>query len=363
MDSIKKAILFYKDEFESNQLYSYLSNHENNIEIKKLFGELSKIESSHAKFWYLFLKERNIRVKHKFYLNKLWIYKILRSLLGTKLFITLLEMKEISSTDAYYNFYKNPILKENEKIFLSKIIEDELEHEHIFAEKKKDNDFGNIRDFILGMNDGLVEILGTVTGLAAVYPTRPLTVGTSGLVVGVAGALSMAIGAFTSVRSQRQVNEGIKNKMEILFNVSKDKAKDELFNKLHKSGIPDNISSEVVEKLSDNKNAMTNLLIEDVKENELRSALYTGVAYLVGLIFPVIPFFFIKSSSLIALIFSAIFAAIALSVVGTVVSIASETLSLKNKVFEMVATGLGAAALSYLFGKLVQIVFGGKIGG
>jgi len=38
----------------------------------------------------------------------------------------------------------------------------------------------------------------------------------SGLVVGVAGALSMGIGAFISVRSLRQINESTHARMEIL---------------------------------------------------------------------------------------------------------------------------------------------------
>lgn len=361
MNAIDRAINFYKEELEAKELYSYLSKAEKNPEIKNIFEALTKIEAEHAKFWYMFLKDRSVKVKHKKSSSrKLLLYKILRTLLGSRLFITLLEMKESTSTDEYYDYFKEPILTEDEKAILSKIIEDELEHERTFNRQKSTINIDNIRDFILGMNDGLVEILGTVTGLSAVYPKSPLTVGTAGLVVGVAGAMSMAIGAYTSVRSQRQVNEGIKKKMELLFSVSKDRAKDELLNKLKESGIPVELGKEVVDKLSDNEDAMTNLLIEEVSENEINSALYTGIAYLVGLIFPVLPYFIISSSSLLALIFSVIFAAIALSIVGSVVSIASESLSIKGKIFEMVATGLGAAALSYLFGTFVQYIFGIK---
>jgi len=241
---------------------------------------------------------------------------------------------------------------------LAKIIQDELEHESHFGNQKGAFDIGNIRDFILGMNDGLVEILGTVTGLSAVYPSHPFTVGINGLIVGVAGALSMAIGAFTSVRSQRQVNEGIKSKMELLFSVSKQRAQDELYSKLTQSGIPEDISREVVGKLSENQQAMIGLLTEEVTENEFKSAAYTGLSYILGVVFPVLPFFIISTSSLMSLILSIILAAIALSIVGFVVSIASESLSIKNKAMEMVATGLGAAAISYIFGTIIQTVFG-----
>lgn len=358
MNALDKAKKFYYDEFEAKQLYSYLAKVESKKEIREIFEELAKIEAKHTKFWYTFLSDRDVKVSPTIHNRSLWFYKVLRTLLGSKLFIILLEMKESNSTDEYYSYYKDPILTEKERQMLSQIVEDELEHEKNLGKQNKEVNFSNIRDFILGMNDGLVEILGTVTGLSAVYQNKPLVVGTSGLVVGIAGALSMAIGAYTSVRSQRQVNEGIKSKMELLFNVSKDRAKEELLNKLNDSGIPDDVSREVVEKLSDNENAMANLLVEEVKENEIKSALYTGLAYLAGLIFPVIPYFFITSSSLIALLFSVVFAAIALSIVGAVVSIASESLSIKSKIIEMVLSGIGAAVLSYLFGTIVQLVFG-----
>ncbi|KHO60956.1 MULTISPECIES: VIT1/CCC1 transporter family protein [Thermoanaerobacter] len=359
MNPIDQAISFYKEEVEAADLYTYLAKVEKNPETKSNFEALAKIEKAHAKFWHQFLKDRNIEIpKEKSRKFRLFTYKMLRTLLGSKLFVTILEMNETTSTESYYRYFNEASLTEEEKLILSKIIEDELEHEKIFSRQKDKFSIENIRDFILGMNDGLVEILGTVTGLSAVYPKSPITVGTAGLVVGVAGALSMAIGAYTSVRSQRQVNEGIKKKMELLFKVSKDRAKEEFLNKLSESGIPEDVGAEIVDKLSNNEDAMTNLLTEDVSENEIKSALYTGIAYLVGLVFPVLPYFIITSSSLVALAFSVVFAAIALSIVGIVVSVASESLSIKGKVLEMVATGLGAAVLSYLFGTLVQKLFG-----
>ncbi|MGB9781055.1 VIT1/CCC1 transporter family protein [Caldanaerobacter sp.] len=359
MNFIGQALNFYKEEIEAYMLYSYLYQVEKNPKTKENFLKLAEMEKSHANFWEKFLKDRGTNIpEQKKHPIKLFIYKILRKLLGGKLFVTILEMNEISTTEYYFKFLNEAALSEKERDILSKIIEEELEHEKLFEQEKDNISIENIRDFIMGMNDGLVEILGTVTGLSAVYPKSPITVGTAGLVVGVAGALSMAIGAYTSVRSQRQVNEGLKRKMELLFKVSKERAKEEFLNKLQDSGIPAEVSEEIAYKLSNNEEAMTNLLTEEVTENEIKSALYTGIAYLLGLIFPVIPYFFISSSSLLALSFSVLFAAIALSIVGIVVSVASENLSIKAKIVEMVVTGLGAAALSYLFGTLVQKIFG-----
>jgi VIT1/CCC1 family predicted Fe2+/Mn2+ transporter len=166
----------------------------------------------------------------------------------------------------------------------------------------------------------------------------------------------MGIGSFISVRSQRQVNEGTKRRMELLFRVSEERAKGELLDRLVSSGIPDDIAGDVAEKIGERREAVTNLLIEETQEQEWRSALYTGAAYTVGVFFPVVPYFF-SGSSLMALPFSITFAGAALSVVATMVSVISG-IQIRQKILEMVATGLGAAALSYLIGHLIQNIFG-----
>ena len=114
----------------------------------------------------------------------------------------MLELGETGAYKRYHRFLQDAPLKGEEKARLRKIILDELEHEKTFRQESTGTWATHVRDFVLGMNDGLVEILGAVTGLSAVYVGRPLIVGVSGLIVGIAGALSMAIGAFVSVRSQ-----------------------------------------------------------------------------------------------------------------------------------------------------------------
>jgi VIT1/CCC1 family predicted Fe2+/Mn2+ transporter len=79
------------------------------------------------------------------------------------------------------------------------------------------------------------------------------------------------------------------------------------------------------------------------------------LAYLTGVAFPVLPYF-VASSSLLALPFSVLLAGTALAIVAGTVSILSG-ISIRKKVFEMVSTGLGAAFLSYLFGRLMEAIF------
>lgn len=355
-EMLNLATKFYEDEYKDSILYAYLGNSEKDPKLREEFLRLSKIESNHARFWHEFLIKRG-RTPKKPKINKinLFFVKLLRKLLGPGIIVSLLEMGENSAIQKYFNFLTKYQLSEEERKILSKVILDELEHERFFHESKKRFHTENIRDFVLGMNDGLVELLGAVTGLSAVYLHNPRVVGISGLIVGVAGALSMGIGAFISVRSQRQVNESVRQRMEVLFKVSPEKAKEELSRKLLETGIPEEVVEEVVEKLSSNEDALINLLVQESGENELRSALYTGLAYLTGVAFPVLPYF-IASSSLTALPFSILLAGTALAIVASVIS-AISGISIKKKVVEMISTGLGAAFLSYLFGRLMESLF------
>jgi len=93
-------------------------------------------------------------------------------------------------------------LSKHERRELIKILEDELTHgdEFLREESKLEDFLAYVKDAVLGMNDGLVEILSVTTGLAGAYG-NPFNVALGGLIVGIAGALSMGIGALVSARA------------------------------------------------------------------------------------------------------------------------------------------------------------------
>lgn len=357
MREVKTALEFYKEEYQDSLLYASLARDEKDETLKREFLRLSNIESKHAGFWHEFLAKRGtsppkVRVGRM----KILSVRFLRKILGPGAVASLLEMGENSAVEKYSRFLTEFQLDEDERKALLEVILDELEHEHFFSRTKKRFHTENVRDFVLGMNDGLVELLGAVTGLSAVYINSPRVVGISGLIVGVAGALSMAIGAFISVRSQRQVNESVRKRMEVLFKVSPERAREELLERLRDSGMPEEIAADVAEKLASNHDSLLKLLTgNEEDENELRSALYTGLAYILGVAFPVLPYF-LAPSSLVALPFSILLAGTALAIVAALISVLSG-ISIRTKVVEMVTTGLGAAFLSYLFGRLMESTF------
>ncbi|RIE07445.1 rubrerythrin family protein [Candidatus Cryosericum odellii] len=351
-----KAMNFYTDERSASRLYAYLAGSEKNPALRARFAELARVETLHMAFWRAFLLKRGIATAEPSWFSFAWS-RLLRQLLGTRRYLSLLEITEATAVDSYYQFLNFATLEEAEKTNIARIIEDELGHEEELESQFNALPKDNVRDFVMGMNDGLVELLGAVTGLSAVYPTRPQIVAVNGLVVGLAGALSMGIGTWVSVRSQRQVNEGIRRKTDLLFSVAPKRAQAELARKLTESGMPADLTDEITEKLASNKEAMIGLLTEHTRVNEIRSALFTGVAYIIGLLFPVLPYFFARNSFM-ALIFSVLFAGLALAIVASIITLTAGSNAFRHKIREMVITGLGAAAASYAFGRLVQAVFG-----
>lgn len=353
---VAEAMKFYDNEVNDAAIYSALMKMERDPEFRGKLEKMVGMEEDHAAFWRSFLEKRGFTPKMKKRGLFMGVVKLLKRIFGSAMIASLFELGERTAVSSYTSFLEASNLAGEERTRLKRIIIDELEHENVFSRSKQLLKVENLRDFILGMNDGLVEILGAVTGLSAVYVHNPLMVAASGLIIGVAGALSMGIGAFVSVRSQRQANEGVKRRMELLFKVSEERAREELQDKLVSSGMPDDIAKDVVEKVSERKEAVTRLLVEETQEEELRAALYTGFAYIIGVFFPVVPYFF-SSSSLMALPFSIAFAGTVLAFMATMVSLISG-IPIKKKIVEMVATGLGAAGLTYTLGYVIQRTFG-----
>ncbi len=354
---LDKARRFYLGEIDDWQTYSLLAKHSRDDELRALLERIAAMERQHADFWAGILERhgqplptprpRRLRA---------FLLRLLQRRINPLLLIAALELGETGAVEAYHRLWQSRLLPPTDCERLRGIILDELEHEAAFRRQTRQAGLQNVRDFVLGMNDGLVEILGAVTGLSAAYAGNPLLVAVSGLVVGIAGALSMGIGAFISVRSQRQVNAGARQRMAVLFSVAPERAVDEYRERLSASGLPDTLSNEVARKLGDNREALSKLLLEEVSENEWRSGLFTGSAYLFGVLFPVLPYF-IADSALPALIGSVLLAGLALAVVGGFIALVSG-IRLRTKIIEMLVSGLGAAALAWLFGSLMQNVFG-----
>ncbi len=65
----------------------------------------------------------------------------------------------------------------------------------------------NLRDVMLGLNDGLVASFAVTSGVAGAFTRSPGVIMMAGLAEMLGGAVSMALAAFISARSQREFHE------------------------------------------------------------------------------------------------------------------------------------------------------------
>ncbi len=362
---VKTAIEMYKDEVETSIIYRELSKYTKDPEISKKLLELSEVERSHADFWKNFLEKRGVdpaRIKINKTLLRLKI--ALFKILGYGLTLKILELGEDEAIKSYSKLLGSPELSDDEKQRLRKILEDELVHEEEFEEEESRlKDFlMHVRDAILGMNDGLVEILSVSAGLAGAYGD-PIYVALGGSIVGIGGALSMAVGTYISVKAQRDVKLGTLERIKLAARY----ATNILVERVKASLLKRGYSRDAVEKIGEDAKANPDILSKIVAEEEYGiseesienpriASLYTGIFYIIGAFVPLIPYF-LGLPILYALILSFLMAASMLAVSGTIVAISSG-LTIRKKVVELVLSGLGSALATYGIGALASLLFG-----
>ena len=366
---VKLAREALADELFASVIYSRLAGLYAGESVKSKLIKISKMEGEHVSFWQEFLKGRGFDISNvKVNRLKLALYTIVFRLIGLGLTLRILEMGENKAIELYSRMLESEELDDYEKNKLRKILEDELVHEQEFAEEesKFEEFLEHVRDTILGMNDGLVEVLSVATGLAGVYGS-PFHVALGGLIVGAAGALSMGIGALASVRAQRQIHEGVLQRISVASRYVGHVFKDRVVNYMIKKGYSKEISEAIAEESSKNHKLLSKVIAEEeygikeeTLENPFRAGLYTGLAYAFGAFVPLVPYF-IGIPISIAMLLSLIFAGAALAFTGFIIAI-SASLAVKKKVIEMILAGLGSAGVTFIIGRVLSMLFGVEVG-
>ena len=362
---IDKAIEMYKDELFSSIIYRELARLRGEEKLGRELSRLADMEEEHAEFWRDFLRKRGINVEGiRVSGAKLLAYKILVRLIGTGLALRLLETGESKAVEEYSRILDDPSLTPEEREALKRILEDELMHEHdLMEEEGRFKEFmEHVRDAVLGMSDGLVEILSVSAGLAGAYGD-PLYVALGGAIVGVGGALSMGISAFTGARAQRQVRMSVLGRIRLASRHVASALVSRLRRILLEKGFSEPAVKALEGDLESNPELLSRLvaeeehgLTEERLEDPAKAGLYTGLFYVVGAFVPLIPYFLLLPIPL-AMPLSFLLAGAMLAMTGFVIAV-SAGLNVKGKMVELVVAGIGAATATYLIGKLASIILG-----
>jgi len=221
--------------------------------------------------------------------------------------------------------------------------------------KGKAEEASNLRNFILGWQDGLVNVLGIVLGVA-IATTNTQIVLLAGLVATFAESLSMAAVAYTSSKAAKDFYLGqLKREMQSIDQIPEEEVREirEIF---YEKGFRGETLEIIVNTItSDKKLWAKTMMTEELHmfpedyEKPGKSAITVGISAIVGSLIPLVPFVFLGTFE--AMIASVIVSASALFVTGGIKG--KLTLgSWKRSGVEMVLIGLLAAVVGYLIGLL-----------
>ncbi len=216
---------------------------------------------------------------------KVFLYVALAKILGLTFALKLMERGE-EKAQKNYSLSQEDLLKE--------LARDEKVHEQELLELINEERLDYIGSMVLGLNDALVELTGALAGLTLAVQKASI-VALSGIITGIAAALSMSASDYLSRKS------------------------------------------------------------EGGEKKPLRSALYTGIAYIFTVLFLTFPYLVLKNP-FIALSLTVLNAIFVIFVFTFFLSVVKDQSFGKNFV-EMLSISMGVAAVSFFIGLFVRRFF------
>lgn len=356
-------------EVDAGFLYGLLADNEEDQDVAEVFRQMSEIENGHA---LAFLQKNNMnasqlpkpsnRAKTLKTIGKLFGYNyVLGVLLDTEKSISnsIAGARKKSKTSnsisdtAHVTILKN-ILNGNSNISGSNLARFEKRHRSVGGNA--------LRAAVLGGNDGLVSNFSLVMGIAGATSSQTgvLLAGLAGLL---AGALSMALGEWISVKSSQELYE---NQMQLEMDeieTNPEGEERELALIYLSKGIKESQAKEMAKEIMLSKDKAHEVLIkeelginpEDLKGSAMEAAITSFILFSVGAVIPVIPFFFLQGIK--AILLSSLLSACGLFLIGAAITLFTGK-SVWFSGFRQVLFGLLAAAITFGIGKLIGVSVG-----
>ena len=177
----------------------------------------------------------------------------------------------------------------------AKVLADEEKHENELLDMLDEESLRYSGSVVLGLNDALVELTGALAGFTLAFQNTRL-IALAGLITGISASFSMAASEYLSTKS------------------------------------------------------------EGGKQNPIKSAAYTGIAYIFTVTILIFPFL-INSNYLVSLGLTIFNAILVIALFNYYISVA-KGFQFKKRFLEMAGISLGVALLSFLLGNLISKWFG-----
>jgi VIT1/CCC1 family predicted Fe2+/Mn2+ transporter len=279
----KILLKMQKNEITEHNIYKILSKWLKDEKNSEILLKISQDELSH----YNILKsisQKDLK-PNKF---KIYLYLFLTKIFG---FTFVLKLMEKGEDKAIENYIK--VINNYPKI--NKILEDEKEHEQKLLNTLDEERLNYIGSMVLGLSDALVELTGTLAGLTFAFQNTKL-ISISGLITGIAAALSMAGSEYLSTKA------------------------------------------------------------ESSERNPLKSAIITGITYIITVLVLIFPYL-ITQNYILALFLALLFAVILVVIFNFYISVAKD-FEFNKRFLEMTIIIFSVSFISFLIGIFIKKVLG-----
>ena|SRR3989338_719598 len=214
-----------------------------------------------------------------------------------------------------------------------------------------------LRDFILGWQDGLVNVLGIVLGVA-VATTSTKIVLISGLAATFAESISMAAVAYTSMKATNDFYKAERKREMMEIEKMPEMERKEIKDIYYAKGFRGKILDAVVRTITANKKRWVDIMMEEElklspeKTPPVQDAIIVGLSAVIGSVIPLFPYVFLGVHE--ALWYSLAISAAVLFGIGFVKAKLTTGSLLKSGI-EMVVVGMVAAIAGYLVGSVLGV--------
>ena len=284
-ETTRKIILgMQRAEITEYHVYTNIAKSVKDPKNKAILERIGKEEKGHSELWKRYTHED---IKPDGF--KVFWYSLLNRFFGFTFTLKLMEKGEGNASEIY-----SAIALEVPEA--QKIAHDEEAHEKSLIALLDEERLQYVGSMVLGLNDALVELTGTLAGLSLALQNTKL-IALSGLVTGISATLSMMSSEYLSNRS-----EGA--------------------------------------------------------EHPIKAASYTGIMYIVAVTLLVLPYLIFDSQHYLYALGTMLVVVVLIIFVFTYYVSVAQDLSFKKRFLEMVTISLSVATIAFIIGLIVKNVLG-----
>ena len=281
LDIIRKM---QQNELDEGIIYKNVAGFAKGKENRQTLLRLAKEENAHCQVWKKYTGEEMKPSK-----GKILFYTLIARVLGFTFAVKLMERGESGAQEEYARL-------ESEVPESITIRQQEEEHEQALLAMLDEERLQYVGSMVLGLNDALVELTGSLAGFAFALQNNRL-IALSGLIVGISATFSMASSEFLAARSEGRTDA-------------------------------------------------------------LKSCSYTGVAYLLTVVALIAPYLLLPATAFVPALILMLGVVIAIIAGFTYYTSVAQDQPFKRRFLEMALISTGVAVLSFVVGILAKKFLG-----